>query len=139
MKEEKSQNKKVKSLVRKESDEGFFILNYQLLPPSQLKALPNTSVNRKSRVSSSMFQNQLTCFGSFCHPVFGQVLGSPDIKVLKFEIILPLKELLSTLKENVSRVSRKFRSATLNVRSATLNIRSATLNVGSTTLNGTFF
>jgi len=37
-------------------------------------------------------------FGSFCHPVFGQVPSSPDINVLKFEIILPLKELLSTFK-----------------------------------------
>ena len=25
-------------------------------------------------------------FGSFCHPVFGQVLGSPSINVLKFNI-----------------------------------------------------
>ena len=41
------------------------------------------------RVSSSMFQyltHLFESFGSFCHPVFGQVLGSPSINVLKFNI-----------------------------------------------------
>ena len=42
-----------------------------------------------NRVSSSMFQyltHLFESFGSFCHPVFGQVLGSPSINVLKFNI-----------------------------------------------------
>ena len=34
------------------------------------------------------FLHLFESFGSFCHPVFGQVLGSPSINVLKFSFPL---------------------------------------------------